>query len=75
MRGRKFLNPNNVEVNKITKESIAIAASNLILDNSVFSVSNICKSAGVSRNAFYRNFETIDDILIYYLLLKWPAYS
>lgn len=69
------MNPNNVEVNKITKERIAIAARDLMLANSNVSVSNICKKAGVSRNAFYRNFETTDDIFIYYLILKWAAYS
>lgn len=69
------MNPNNAEINKITKESIAIAARDLLLANNNLSISNICKKAGVSRNAFYRNFETTDDILIYYLILRWAAYS
>lgn len=30
-------------------------------------ISELCKAAGVSRNAFYRNFETLEDVLVYHL--------
>lgn len=30
-------------------------------------ITNLCKAAGVSRNAFYRNFETLEDVLLYHL--------
>ena len=30
-------------------------------------VSDLCKDAGVSRNAFYRNFDTVEDVLMYHL--------
>jgi AcrR family transcriptional regulator len=69
------MNPNNAEIRRLTKESIAIAAAELLLSDLSLSVTSICKRAGVSRNAFYRNFEEIDDILIYYLIMKWGEYS
>lgn len=30
-------------------------------------ISDLCKHAGVSRNAFYRSFDTLDDILAYHI--------
>ena len=38
------------------------------------SVTEICEKAGVSRNAYYRNFNSTDDIVIYCLVLKWAQY-
>lgn len=68
------MNPNSSEINRITKESIAIAAESLLRDNQPLTVVNICSRAGVSRNAYYRNFKTIDDILIFSMRWKWSAY-
>lgn len=34
---------------------------------SAIKISDLCKNADVSRNAFYRSFETLDDILVYHL--------
>ena len=31
----------------------------------------ICEKAGVSRNAYYRNFDSTDEIIIYCLISKW----
>ncbi len=69
------MNPNNVENNRITIESVAIATAKLICEKQPLSVTAICKRAGVSRNAYYRNFESIDDVLIYYVALRWAEYS
>lgn len=69
------MNPNNAEINRITIESVATAAAKLLCERQPLSVTAICKRAGVSRNAYYRNFEAIDDVLIYYIALKWAEYS
>lgn len=67
-------NRRNKEINKLTKESIALAAGELITAAKPYSVTEICKNAGVSRNAYYRNFQSVDEIIIYYLILKWARY-
>jgi len=59
----------NVELNNLTKESIVTAVL-LLMDTVPYSkitISDICKKAGVSRNAFYRNYPKKDAILHYYL--------
>ncbi len=67
-------NKRNDEINALTKESIAMAYYKLLQSNSNISVSMICETAGVSRNAYYRNFASTDDIIIYGLILKWAQY-
>ncbi len=67
-------NKRNDEINILTKESIALAYAKLITNNEDESITNICKSAGVSRNAYYRNFSSTEEIIIYYLILKWSKY-
>lgn len=69
------MNTKNAEINALTKESISEAAANILINNTQLSISAICKLAGVSRNAFYRNFESVDDIFIYYLAMKWADYA
>lgn len=69
------MNTKNAEINALTKESISVAAANTLIDNMPLSITTICKRAGVSRNAFYRNFGNIDDIFIYYMAMKWAEYS
>ncbi|MCF0115074.1 MAG: TetR/AcrR family transcriptional regulator [Erysipelotrichaceae bacterium] len=69
------MNPNSVEINRVTKESIAIAAVELLESGQGLSITSICNKAGVSRNAYYRNFDTTDDVLIYYLVMKWKEYA
>ncbi|MDO4197789.1 MAG: TetR/AcrR family transcriptional regulator [Erysipelotrichaceae bacterium] len=69
------MNPNNAEISLISKESIAVAAAELMKSPNALSVTGVCATAGVSRNAFYRNFETMDDVLIYYMVLRWAEYS
>lgn len=67
-------NKRNDEINALTKESIAMAYYELLQSKTNISVSMICETAGVSRNAYYRNFASTDDIIIYSLILKWAQY-
>lgn len=67
-------NKRNDEINAITKESIAFAYSELLQSGQSISVTLICKKAGVSRNAYYRNFNSTDEIIIYCLVSKWAKY-
>ena len=67
-------NKRNDEINAITKESIAFAYCELLQNEQNISVTMICEKAGVSRNAYYRNFNSTDEIIIYCLILKWAKY-
>ena len=67
-------NKRNDEINALTKESVAMAYYELLQNKSNISISMICEAAGVSRNAYYRNFTSTDDIIIYALILKWAQY-
>ncbi len=69
------MNPRNTEINLLTKECIAIASAKLLMADKDITITSICQKAGVSRNAFYRNFDSIDDVFIYYLILGWAEYS
>jgi AcrR family transcriptional regulator len=72
---REIMNPNNAEIALQTKESICAAAAQLLISNKDITVTSICRAAGVSRNAFYRNFESIDDVFIYHLIVGWAKYA
>jgi len=55
----------NENLNKIVKESLQQALL-MLLDTKDFekiSVTELCKKAGVSRMAFYGNYESIDELL------------
>ena len=67
-------NKRNDEINTITKESLAFAYYELLQSGQKISVTMICGKAGVSRNAYYRNFNSTDEIIIYCLILKWAKY-
>ena len=67
-------NKRNDEINAITKESIAFAYYELLQKEQRISVTLICEKAGVSRNAYYRNFNSTDEIIIYCLISKWAKY-
>ena len=56
-------NKRNDEINAITKESIAYAYYELLQKEQRISVTSICEKAGVSRNAYYRNFDSTDESL------------
>lgn len=51
-----------------TQDKLCAALLKLLRHNTLkdVKISVLCQKAGVSRNAFYRNFETIDDILVYH---------
>lgn len=67
-------NKRNDEINAITKESLAFAYGELLQSEQNISVTMICERAGVSRNAYYRNFDSTDEIIIYCLISRWAAY-
>lgn len=60
----KGLKNRNDELNRITLESITQALVLLMetKDYEKISVTDICKKAGVSRNAFYKNFGTKENV-------------
>ena len=39
------------------------------------SVTRLCRQAGVSRNAFYRNFDAVEEVVGYYLRSRWIRYA
>lgn len=60
----KGLKSRNDELNKLTMESITQALV-LLLESKPYekiSVTDICNKAGVSRNAFYKNFGTKENV-------------
>lgn len=67
-------NKRNDEINTITRESIAFAYYELLLSERNISITRLCEKAGVSRNAYYRNFASTDEVIIYCLILKWAQY-
>lgn len=67
-------NKRNDEINAITKESIAFAYYELLQKEQRISVTLICEKAGVSRNAYYRNYGSTDEIIIYCLVSKWAKF-
>lgn len=71
------MNPKNKELNLLTKESLALAACKYITDRSAstLTVKELCNIAGVSRNAFYRNFSDIAEVLQYYLIIRWTQFA
>ncbi|HEM6266420.1 TPA: TetR/AcrR family transcriptional regulator [Streptococcus suis] len=65
----KNLYQSNKEANQLTKESIETALLFLLEKKELkqISVSELVRKAGVSRNAFYRNYKSKEEILeIYY---------
>lgn len=78
----KNLSQSNKEINQLTKESIETALLFLLekKDMKQISVSELVRKAGVSRNAFYRNYKSKEEILeAYYdrtsasLKKKWQS--
>ncbi len=78
----KNLYQSNKEANQLTKESLETALLFLIEKKELkhISVSELVRKAGVSRNAFYRNYKSKEEILeIYYertssnLKKKWQS--
>ena len=65
----KAMNSNNQDLKNITKESITQALLRLMQEKEYkdISITDVCKLAGVSRNAFYRNYPAKDAILRQYM--------
>ena len=61
----EILRLSNVESNKVTKECLRIAMIKLMgkTDFEKISITDIAKYAGVSRTAFYRNYETKEALV------------
>ena len=61
----EILRLSNVESNKVTKECLRIAMIKLMgkMDFERISITDIAKYAGVSRTAFYRNYETKEALV------------
>lgn len=59
------LQEHNAESHRITVESIQSALANLLADKklSEISIKEIVEKAGVSRSAFYRNYQSKDEVL------------
>ncbi|MDH6364801.1 AcrR family transcriptional regulator [Enterococcus sp. PF1-24] len=70
-------NTYNVEQNKITKESIFIALMSIMekKDFKNISITEVTKKAGVSRMAFYRNYQILEDILTEHLEALFMEYA
>ena len=70
-------NTRNSELCQQTKDSIANAAVDLLLaePGAELSVTRLCRQAGVSRNAFYRNFDAVEEVVGYYLRSRWIRYA
>ncbi len=64
-RKLEVLHQNNAEANAITKESIESALIKLMKEKSFdeITITDITKTAGVSRLAYYRNYSSKEDIL------------
>ncbi|MDO5294798.1 MAG: TetR/AcrR family transcriptional regulator [bacterium] len=69
LQKRNILRQNNAESNAITRECIESALIQLMEDKTFeqISITDITKKAGVSRNAYYRNYNSKEDILSKYL--------
>jgi len=69
LQKRNILRQNNAESNALTRECIESALI-LLMEEKTFqeiSITDITKKAGVSRNAYYRNYNSKEDILSKYL--------
>lgn len=69
LQKKNILRQNNEEVNAITRECIESALILLMEEKSFqdISITDITSRAGVSRNAYYRNYSSKEDILSKYL--------
>lgn len=69
LKKRNILRQNNAEANALTRECIEAALILLMKEKSFQSISitDITKKAGVSRTAYYRNYDSKEAILANYL--------
>ena len=66
MNNKDYLKLSNEESNRITREALEIALFELLENKSIdeISITELVRKAGVSRSAFYRNYETKDALMI-----------
>ena len=65
------------ELNQLTKDSIT-SAMLILLKKKPFAritISELCSCAGVSRNAYYRNFANTRQVLQEYFQIQWKRYA
>jgi len=70
-------NPRSQELNQLTKDSIT-SAMLILLKKKPFAritISELCSCAGVSRNAYYRNFANTRQVLQEYFQIQWERYA
>ena len=62
---REIQRLSNVEANRITRECLQIALMKLMTEKPIekITISEIAKKAGVSRAAFYRNYDSKEEII------------
>lgn len=72
-----MMNTYNAEQNKITKESIFMALMAVMekKDFKNISITEVAQKAGVSRMAFYRNYQILEDVLTEHLEEMFAEYS
>ena len=62
---RKIVRLSNKEANRLTKECLINALKELLKNKEIdrITVSELTRKAGVSRTAFYSNYDSIQDVL------------
>ena len=65
MNSKDYLKLSNEVSNKITRESLELVIFELLEKKSIdeISITELVRKAGVSRSAFYRNYETREALL------------
>lgn len=62
-RQLETLKKNNDESRDFVRSCLSFALTIMLKDNNNLTVSKLCSLAGVSRTAFYRNFNSVEDVL------------
>lgn len=58
------LKNNNYESRDFVRSCLSFALMIMLKENDGFTVSKLCSLAGVSRTAFYRNYNCVEDVLV-----------
>lgn len=62
-RQLETLKKNNEESRDFARSCFSFALMIMLKENNGFTVSKLCSLAGVSRTAFYRNYNSVEDVL------------
>ena len=70
-------NMNNAEKNSYVKKQITNTLLEMIKTQpfSQITVRDLCNEAGVGRASFYRNYETKEEVLTFYIIKQWREYE